>query len=121
MERELLKFGGGPSETVVNPVVLALVLIAGVLMLVLPRNRAIIPFLTAAILIPTDQVIVIGSLHFMMLRVLLLFGLVLIFRNSTSLKGGVFSGGINKIDWAVILCTLFTGSPGSYSGRKSRL
>ena len=77
-------------------------------MLVLPRHKAIIPFLTAAILIPTDQVIVIGSLHFMMLRVLILFGLVVIFRSKMSSNGTVFSGGINGIDRAVILCTIFT-------------
>ena len=108
MEHELLKFGGGPSQTIVNPIVLLVVLLAGILMLVIPRNKAIVPFLAAAILIPTDQVIVIGSLHFMMLRVLILFGLVLIIRSKMSPKGKVFSGGMNGIDRAVILCSVFT-------------
>ena len=108
MERELLKIGGGASSTIVNPIVLLAVLIAGVLMLVLPRNKAILPFLTASILIPTDQVIVIGSLHFIMLRVLILFGLVLIFRSKASSKTRVLSGGVSNIDLALILCTLST-------------
>ena len=40
----------------------------------------------------------------MMLRVLILFGIVLIFRSHSN--GMVLSGGFNRIDMAVILCAL---------------
>jgi hypothetical protein len=103
----LLKFGGGVPETVLHPAVLIVVLIAGILICVLPRNKAVVPFLLAAILIPMDQVLVIGSLHFFMLRVLVLFGIIRILKDKWSSKQPLFSRGLNKIDVAVILLTVF--------------
>src|SRR5271170_7885899 len=108
MEPEHLDFGGGVAGTIVNPFVLIGVLIAGVLICILPRSKAIIPFLAAGILIPIDQVLVVGGLHFPMLRVLVLFGFVRIFWGKLSEKGEIFSGGMNGIDRAVIVLTLFT-------------
>ena len=69
-----LHFGGGVSETVLNPVVFAVVLIAGVLICVWPRQKAAMAFLVAALLIPEDQVLLIGPAHFPMLRVLVRVG-----------------------------------------------
>jgi hypothetical protein len=104
VERELLKFGGGVSHTIINPFVAIAILIAGILLCTLPRHKAIAPFLAASILIPFDQVLLIGPFHFMMLRVVILFGM---WRLLTS-KDKVFSGGMNNIDRAVILLTVFT-------------
>jgi hypothetical protein len=104
-----LKFGGGVSETVLNPAVMLVIVIAGVLICVLSRNKAVVPFLLAAILIPTDQVLLIGPAHFPMLRVLVLFGFVRILKDRASLKS-VFYGGMNKIDIAVILMSLCTAA-----------
>jgi hypothetical protein len=103
---EHLRFGGGVSGTVLHPAVLVMVLLAGVLMCVWPRRKAIIPFLAAAILIPMDQVLLIGPAHFPMLRLLVLFGIVRIAREMISSKAHLFSGGMNKIDWAVIISTI---------------
>jgi hypothetical protein len=100
------------SGTVLHPAVLIAVLLAGVLMCVWPRRRAIIPFLAAAILIPTDQVLLIGPAHFPMLRLLVLFGIVRIVKEMISSKARLFSGGMNKIDWAVILLTVFVALNG---------
>jgi hypothetical protein len=74
-------------------------------MLVWPRKKALVPFLVASILIPMDQVLVVGGLHFQMLRVLALFGIARLVREKFSGRK-VFTGGINKIDWAVILLTV---------------
>jgi hypothetical protein len=104
---EHLRFGGGVSGTVLHPAVLVAILLAGVLMCVWPRRKAIIPFLAAAILIPMDQVLLIGPAHFPMLRVLILFGVVRVVKEMISSKAHVFSGGMNKIDWAVILSAVF--------------
>jgi hypothetical protein len=104
---EHLRFGGGVSGTVLHPAVLVVVLLAGVLMCVWPRRKAIIPFLAAAILIPMDQVLLIGPAHFPMLRLLVLFGIVRIVKEMISSKARLFSGGMNKIDWAVVLSTVF--------------
>jgi hypothetical protein len=103
-----LRFGGGVSSTVLNSGVLLVILIAGALICFWPRRRAIIPFLLASILIPMDQVLLIGSLHFPMLRLLALFGFIRIIKDKVSSKSRIFSGGINKIDIAVILLTVFT-------------
>ena len=89
MVPENLRFGGGVSQTVLNPVVAIIVLIAGILICCLPRDKVIIPFLAACILIPNDQVLLLGGLHFPMQRILILFGLVRIFRSpGKTLNGG---------------------------------
>lgn len=103
MPPEHLKFGGGTSGTVLNPFVLLLILIVGAIILFLPRRKVIMPFFAAAILIPMDQVLVVGGLHFPMLRLLALFGIVRLIWERTSSRTRIFSGGINKIDRAVIL------------------
>jgi hypothetical protein len=107
-----LKFGGGVSETVLNPVVLLLVLIAGVLICVLPRGKVIVPFLIASILIPIDQVLLIGPAHFPMLRLLILAGFVRMTKDKLSSKRKLLAGGINKIDIALILLTVITAING---------
>jgi hypothetical protein len=113
MGHEHLKFGGGVSQTVLHPAVLILILIAGVLMIVWPRSKAIVPFLAASLLIPMDQVLLIGPAHFPMLRVLVLFGIVRILRDKASSSRPLFSGGVYKIDIAVILLTVFIAFNGT--------
>ena len=61
-----LRFGGGVSASVLHPAVLIAVLIAGVSICILPRNKAVSAFLAAALLIPMDQVLLIGRAHFSM-------------------------------------------------------
>jgi len=95
----------------VNPAVLVLVLLVGVLILVGPRKKIIRGFIAAAILIPMDQVLVLGGLHFPMLRLLALFGIARLARERFA-KHRIFSGGINKIDVSVILFAVFTALAG---------
>jgi hypothetical protein len=107
-----LKFGGGPNFTILNPIVLLAVLIAGVAICVGSRKKALAAFLAGSLLIPMDQVLMIGPAHFPMLRVLVLFGIIRMVREKTASKLRVFSHGINKIDVAVILLTLFVAVNG---------
>jgi hypothetical protein len=107
-----LKFGGGVTQSVINPAVLVLILIAGALICVWPRKKAIPVFLAAALLIPMDQVLLIGPAHFPMLRILVLFGIVRMVRERLSGKSQLLSGGVNKIDIAFILLTLVTAVNG---------
>jgi hypothetical protein len=118
-EPNKIRFGGGVSESVFNPFVLAAVVIAGILIYKGPRKRAITAFLAAAILIPDDQVLVVGSLHFPMLRVLILFGLVRMIRERISAKSRVFAGGMNGIDIASILLGVFVAINGVLLFRES--
>jgi hypothetical protein len=112
LEPKNLRFGGGVAETVLNPAVLLFILVAGVLICVLPRKQAMVPFLVASILIPIDQVLLIGGTHFPMLRVLVLFGAVRIFKDRNTSRYRIFSGGLNKIDVSQILLTIFTAING---------
>lgn len=108
MGPEHLKFGGGAAQSAVNPFVLAIVLVVGIMICVRERRSVIAPFLAASILIPLDQVVVLGPLHFPMLRVLLLFGMIRMGWGKISSKSEIFSGGITRLDKAVIWFALFT-------------
>jgi hypothetical protein len=101
-----LRFGGGVSQDTFHPAVLGLVLLAGILICVLPRNKAVIPFIATVLLIPTDQVLLIGHFHFPMLRVLILFGLARLFFTKMSEKSEILSGGVNKVDITILLCAI---------------
>jgi hypothetical protein len=107
-----LKFGGGVSDTVLNPVVLLVVLAACVLICVLPRSKAIVALLAAAILIPMDQVLLLGPAHFPMLRLLILAGFIRMVKDKASAKQPLLAGGMNKIDIALILLTVITAVNG---------
>jgi hypothetical protein len=102
MPPENLRFGGGSAESAIHPLVVFYLLIAIVLILILPRGKAIAPFLLAFFTIPIGQVLVLGGFHFTVLRVLILAGLArwLTFRKSS---GGKYPGGFNALDWAVVL------------------
>ena len=108
MEPQHLRFGGGSAGSVINPLILLIVLGLGVLILIWPRAKVIAPFLAGCILIPMDQVLVIGGMHFPMLRLLALFGIARLIKVKRSSKSRIFSGGINKIDIAVMSFTIFT-------------
>jgi len=71
-------------------------------MLLLPREKAIVPFMLAFFIIPFGQVAVLGGLHFNALRILSLVGLL---RRATfqGSSRGKYPGGYNGIDRAVIL------------------
>jgi hypothetical protein len=103
------QMGGGGY---VHPAVALFVVIAGVLMLVVRRKYVIVPFLTGTLLVPFDQVIVVGPLHFMMLRVMILFGWIRLFGTKCTSGGRLFSGGMNKIDKSVVI--LFSTSAITY-------
>lgn len=108
MQPHNIQFGGGVADTVVNPAVLAIVLIAGLLILFLPRRKAYLPFLVIGLLIPINQIVVLDGLHFPMLRVLAVFALGRVARDKVLGKEEIFSGGMNGIDWGVIIWGVFT-------------
>ena len=107
MPPEHLRFGGGATETSIHPFVAIGLLVAIILIFVLPRGKAITPFLIAFFTIPIGQVLVLGGFHFTALRVLILAGLI---RRATSQKSslGKFPGGFNAVDWATILWSVST-------------
>lgn len=70
MENELLP---------IHPLALVFTIIAGVLMLFLPRRAAMVPLIFAIVFMPLQQRIVVASLDFFILRVLVLFGWARVF------------------------------------------
>jgi hypothetical protein len=79
--------------------------IAILLILLLPRNKAIVAFLLSFFTIPLAQVIVVGSLHFPVLRILMLAGLARMALSSSS-SGNKLPGGFNAVDRVVVLWTI---------------
>ena len=102
MEPQNIRFGGGAGETLLHPLVAVGMLIAVILILCLPRRYAIAPLLFAVFTIPLAQVVVLAGIHFTVLRILILAGLI---RRATS-KQTVFAGGFNTIDRFVTLWAL---------------
>jgi hypothetical protein len=62
------------EQSYVHPAVTVAMLIAVALMLVLRRNQVVVVFLSAGLLIPMDQLVIVGPFHFQMLRLLILVG-----------------------------------------------
>jgi hypothetical protein len=71
--RQTIVFGTG-GGTVFAPLALALLAVAGVMILVLPRRHAVMAFLVPALLIPISQQIVVGGITFSTFRILILVG-----------------------------------------------
>jgi hypothetical protein len=113
MEPAHFRFGGGAADTMLTPVMALAMLIAIALIFTLPRNRVITPFLLGCFTIPIQQVVVLGGLHFTVLRILIIAGLIRrAFSRGTS-PAGKFPGGLNGVDrmamlWAVSLETLIS-------------
>lgn len=93
-----------------HPLVAIWMLIAIGLILVLPRKSALTAFLIAVFSIPLGQVIVLGGVHFTVLRILILVGLT---RRAMSPAPTRFPGGFNSVDrmvllWAIASLTIFS-------------
>ena len=86
-----------------TPVVaLAMVVVIG-LIFIRPRNEVIVPFLLGCFTIPIQQVVVLGGLHFTVLRILIIAGLIRGAYSGGTSPAGRFPGGLNGVDRAAIL------------------
>ena len=111
MEPEHFRFGGGAADTMLTPVMgLAMLIVIG-LIFTRPRNKVIVPLLLGCFTIPMQQVVVLGGLHFTVLRILIIAGLIRRAMLGGTSSAGKFPGGLNGVDrmamlWAVTLETL---------------
>jgi hypothetical protein len=103
MEPLNFKFGGGADATLLHPLVLAAIVIAGALMLVLRRKWAFVPFLMLILLTTRGQQIVIFGFHVYVLRILVLVGWARVVCSKLFSQTKVFAGPWTSID------TAFTG------------
>lgn len=76
MQPDNFKFGGGLNETLLHPAVLVALLVAVPAILLLRRKHVLAPVLLLAFLVPLGQQFVLGGVHIMVLRVVILTGLV---------------------------------------------
>src|SRR6266850_527006 len=98
MPPENLRFGGGASETVLHPIVLVAMLIAMALIFLLPRKQIIWPFLLSAFLIPLGQSILIGGLHFFVIRIIILIVAVRMLASRLTSPEGLFGDRFGTLD-----------------------
>ncbi|MGA8491160.1 MAG: hypothetical protein WB711_12100 [Terriglobales bacterium] len=90
----------------------AMVIVIG-LIFIRPRNKVIVPFLLGCFTIPIQQVVVLGGLHFTVLRILIIAGLIRRAILGGTPSAGKFPGGFNGADrmvilWAVSLQTILS-------------
>ncbi len=69
-------FNGGAQETIITAVSAAILALAIILIVFLPRKYVVYPLILATLLIPASEVIVMVGFHFTPFRVLILAGLV---------------------------------------------
>ena len=107
MEPQNLRFGGGAAGTLLHPLVAVGMVLAIILILCLPRKYAIAPLLFGVFIIPLGQVVVLAGIHFTVLRILIIAGLLRRAISPKSPLGSKFGGGFNSIDFVTILWTIF--------------
>lgn len=107
MEPANWRFGGGAADTLLNPIVAVAMLIAIALIFILPRDKVITPFLLGCLMIPLQQVVVVGGIHFTVLRILVIAGLIRRAITGRTSSAGKFPGGFNGIDRMVILWAIW--------------
>jgi hypothetical protein len=95
MEPENIHFGGGPSTTLLHPLVAVAMVLAIVLILCLPRKYVMVPALLALFLIPQGQQIVLLGVHLNVYRIVILAGLA---RWVISGRSSPLAGGFNSMD-----------------------
>jgi hypothetical protein len=111
MEPQNFRFGGGAADTMLTPVMALAMLIVIGLIFTRPRDKVITPFLLGCFTIPIQQVVVLGGLHFTVLRILIIAGLIRRAISGGTSRAGKFPGGLNGVDrmvllWAVSLETI---------------
>jgi len=89
-----------------TPVMAVAMLIGIGLIFTMPRNKVIVPFLLGCFTIPLQQVVVLGGLHFTVLRILIIAGLIRRATLGGTSREDKFPGGLNGVDRMAILWTI---------------
>src|SRR5208283_2710348 len=100
-------FGGGVGETMMNPFVLIAMILAIVLIFVLPRKYLVVPFFLMIFLVPLDEQIVVGGIHFFVSRIMILASLPRMFLSGSKpqeTSAGDSLKEVSKIFFWCIVC-----------------
>ncbi len=76
MNHSNIRIGGGGNFSTINPIVLAMTLVAAVLILLLPRKYVAVPFLLTIFLTPFAEQIYVAGVHVFVPRILILVGCI---------------------------------------------
>jgi len=103
---------------------LVFTLCLGFLLLGLPRRYALIPLLISGCYMPLGQALIIGGLHFYLIRIIILFGLIRIF-----IRKEIFSIKLTSLDkvliaWLIVstfLYAVFDGTNANITERLGRM
>ena len=106
MMEEVIKFGGGMTDSFVTPISLAALIVTVLLMFVLVRKGMIIVILLFAILIPVGQQFYIGGVHLFIHRIVILVGLIRLLLSKENAQKHRLAGGWNAIDTSFSLYVL---------------
>ncbi len=99
-------FGGGYTESVLHPAVLIVLLVAVGLTFALPRKYIIVPVLFVMLLSPQGQQLYLAGVHWSVIRILVVTGLLRLCAIKLSSKKSLLAGGINGIDRAFFAVVL---------------
>ena len=104
-------FGGGATDTVLHPLVLVVMLIAIGVIIGASRRAALAAMLLTVFLAPLGQVVLLGGVHFTVLRIIILAGLVRLFRDRSKLAKSSRAH-LERIDrlfiyWAICRAVVF--------------
>jgi len=89
-------FGGG-GDTFATPVAIVLLVVSGILIFLLPRKYAFVPFLLTGLLIPLNVSVVVAGLHFSADRLLIIMGWIRIL-----VRGERYPDRLNSLDKAIL-------------------
>jgi hypothetical protein len=108
MEPDRIRFGGGTADTILHPFFAVAMVLAIILILCLPRKYVVVSLLFGTFTIPLGQVVVLAGMHFTVLRILILVGLLRWAVSQRPSADGVFTGGFNPVDRVTVLWTSMT-------------
>lgn len=112
MQPENFRFGGGASETILHPIVLVAMLIAIALIFLLPRKYVIWPVFCMAFLVPLGQEILVGGLHFLVLRIIILTVAFRMLISRFASPERIFGSQVATFDVVFLLWALFRAAAG---------
>jgi len=107
VQPENLKLGGGLAESVMHPLVLIALILAGLIIFLLPKRFVIVTVLVMAFMIPIGQQLVLGGLHVLTLRIVILMALIRAMSSMLFSHSRAFAGGFNTLDKVFLLWSFF--------------
>ncbi len=100
------RFGGGPTDSILHPIVVVAMLVGLVLILVLPPKYVVGPLIALSFLIPTGQQLYVAGVHLFVLRILVLAAFARAIASFHEARPFTLPGGWNRLDTAFTVCTV---------------